>query len=305
MVTKLKPYNPSASELVSDWHVMDARGKVLGRLATEAAMLLMGKHRPEYVPHMISGDFVIVTNAAEVTVTGNKENQIVYRRHSQKPGKLKEIPYKKVRAAFPERIIEHAVRGMLPKNKLGERMIRRLKVYAGEEHPHVSQIAWSAGRPERDVIAAEKAEEEAKKRTENRLNTVARREIAASAAARSATPEPETAEPKSGRRPASAKAVDVPEQAVAVAPVESEVADTVTTEDAAPLVKEPAATSASTSKASAAKSPGTAAAAPKKSGSGPSRAPASKTPAAKSGATISRKTPTARKSPAAKKPDDK
>ena len=126
MVTKIKHYNPSASDLEADWHVLDARGKVLGRLASEAATLLMGKHRPAYVPHMLSGDFVVVVNAADVTVTGRKAEQIVYKRHSQKPGNLKQISYQQVQSKFPERIIEHAVRGMLPKNKLGAAMLKKL-----------------------------------------------------------------------------------------------------------------------------------------------------------------------------------
>ena len=222
MVTKIKPYNPSASELVSDWHVIDASGKVLGRLASETAMLLMGKHRPGYVPHMLSGDFVVITNAAEVLVTGNKADQIVYKRHSQKPGKLKEIPFRRVQEKFPERIIEHAVRGMLPRNKLGERMIRRLKVYAGEEHPHVSQLTWTERRPEREVELAAKAEEEAKKKAEARKRALAKREIAASAAAKSAAPSTEEDAPKPKSRRATAKKEEPVEKATATAAVATE-----------------------------------------------------------------------------------
>ena len=166
MVTKLKHYNPGAGELVSDWHVIDADDKVLGRLATEVATLLMGKHRPGYVPHLISGDFVVVTNAARVRVTGKKAEQITYKRHSQHPGNLKEIPFERVMERHPERVIEHAVKGMLPKNKLGSRMYRRLKVYAGAEHPHVAQVIGSERREEREAAAKVKAEEEARRRTE-------------------------------------------------------------------------------------------------------------------------------------------
>ena len=93
MVTKLKHYNPKASELVNDWQVLDASGQVLGRLASQVAVLLMGKHKPSYVPHMLTGDFVVVLNAREIKVTGLKAEQKIYRRHSQYPGNLKEIPY--------------------------------------------------------------------------------------------------------------------------------------------------------------------------------------------------------------------
>lgn len=203
MVTKLKPYNPSANDLEADWHVLDARGQILGRLATQAAMLLMGKHRPGYVPHMLSGDFVVITNAAEVATSGNKADQITFKRHSQKPGNLKEIPFRRVQETFPERIIEHAVRGMLPRNKLGERMIRRLKVYAGEEHPHASQIAWTALRPEREAAAAAKAEETARERAANKERATAKKEIAASAAAKA--PKAEAPAKKPAARSAAAK----------------------------------------------------------------------------------------------------
>ena len=135
MVTRIKPYNPRAKDLVADWHVIDASGEVLGRLASRIAWLLMGKHKPGYVRHLSSGDFVVVVNAEKVRTTGKKSEQIVYRRHSQYPGNLKEIPYQRVMETHPTRIIEHAVRGMLPKSKLGDRMYTRLKVYAEETHP--------------------------------------------------------------------------------------------------------------------------------------------------------------------------
>ena len=183
MVTKIKRYNPSEKDLVADWHVIDAKGQVLGRLATQIATLLMGKHRPGYVPHMLSGDFVVVTNAADVVVTGNKAEQITYKRHTyQRAGHLKEVPYSKVKEKFPERVIEHAVRGMLPRNKLGERMIRMLKVYAGEEHPHAAQIIGSERRPEREAAEAAKAAEA----VASKKRTSAKAEIAAEAKAKSA-----------------------------------------------------------------------------------------------------------------------
>lgn len=143
MPTKLKHYNPSRESLQNGWQVFDAKDKVLGRLASEIATVLMGKHRPEYVPHMMSGDFVIVVNASKVAITGDKATQKIYRRHSQYPGNLKEVPYSKMMSKTPERIVELAVRGMLPKNKLGRRLMTRLKVYAGPEHPHMAQVIGS------------------------------------------------------------------------------------------------------------------------------------------------------------------
>lgn len=143
MPTQVKPYSPSARDLKSYWHVVDAADQVLGRMASEIAVKLMGKHRADYVPHMASGDFVVVVNAEKVRVTGKKAEQKVYRRHSGYPGNLKEIPYARWKEHVPERIIEHAVRGMLPKNRLGNRLIRRLKVYAGPEHPHEAQLTGS------------------------------------------------------------------------------------------------------------------------------------------------------------------
>lgn len=140
MVTKLKPYNPSASDLQSDWHVVDATDQILGRLATQIATLLMGKHKPGYVPHLLCGDHVVVTNASKVKLTGKKVFQNEYVRHSQYPGHLKRIPYERVLERHPERIIESAVKGMLPRNKLGKRMLLRLKVYTGPEHPHQAQV---------------------------------------------------------------------------------------------------------------------------------------------------------------------
>ncbi len=143
MPTKLKHYNPSASDFEPRWRVFDADQKVLGRLATEIATVLMGKHRPGYLPHLASGDFVIVVNASKVVLTGRKTEQKVYRRHSQYPGNLKEISYSRMATRTPERVIELAVRGMLPKNKLGRKMFSRLKVYAGPEHPHMAQVIGS------------------------------------------------------------------------------------------------------------------------------------------------------------------
>ena len=162
MVTKLKQYNPKASEIVNDWQVVDAEGQVLGRLATQVATYLMGKHKPTYVPHMLTGDFVVVINAEKIKVTGMKAEQKIYKRHSQYPGNLKEISYERMSEKHPTRVIELAVRGMLPKNKLGRQMLNRLKIYAGAEHPHSAQVLGSERREERQAAAAAKAEAEAK-----------------------------------------------------------------------------------------------------------------------------------------------
>ena len=121
------------------WHVIDADGKVLGRIATTAARLLQGKHRATYTPFLDTGDHVIVVNAARVKLTGRKETQKIYRRHSGYEGGLREDRAKEVRQRQPIRLVEEAVRGMLPKTKLGDAMYRKLKVYAGATHPHVAQ----------------------------------------------------------------------------------------------------------------------------------------------------------------------
>jgi large subunit ribosomal protein L13 len=121
------------------WHVIDAEGRVLGRIATAAARLLQGKHKPSYTPFIDTGDHVVVVNAAKVRLTGRKEDQKVYRQHSGYEGGLREERARLVRQRRPERLVEEAVRGMLPKTKLGEAMYRKLKVYAGPDHPHTAQ----------------------------------------------------------------------------------------------------------------------------------------------------------------------
>ena len=136
----MKTYNTKASDLKPAWHVMDASGRTLGRLASEVATLLMGKHKPIYTPHLNTGDFVIVLNAAKVRVTGRKAEQKTYYRHSGYPGGLKSVTYAKLMETHPTRVIEHAVKGMLPHNRLGRDMLRRLKVYAGDVHPHEAQV---------------------------------------------------------------------------------------------------------------------------------------------------------------------
>jgi large subunit ribosomal protein L13 len=121
------------------WHLIDADGKVLGRVATLTARFLQGKHHPRYTPFLDTGDHVVVVNAAKVRLTGQKEDQKVYRRHSGYEGGLREERARVVRQRRPERLVEEAVRGMLPKTKLGEAMYRKLKVYAGPDHPHAAQ----------------------------------------------------------------------------------------------------------------------------------------------------------------------
>jgi large subunit ribosomal protein L13 len=130
---------PSKHEIERAWHVIDADEAVLGRIASRAAMLLMGKHKPTYAPSIDTGDHVIIINAAKVKLTGSKERQKVYRRHSGYPGGLTETGARKMRETRPERMLELAVSGMLPKTKLGKQMYRKLKVYAGENHPHQAQ----------------------------------------------------------------------------------------------------------------------------------------------------------------------
>ena len=135
----MKTQFPSQGEIVRKWHVVDAADQVLGRVASKAAMILMGKHKPTYTTFLDTGDHVIVINAAKIRVTGNKEQQKVYRRHSGYPGGLSEVGIAKVRATRPTRIVEDAIAGMLPKTKLGKQMYRKLKVYAGDKHPHQAQ----------------------------------------------------------------------------------------------------------------------------------------------------------------------
>jgi len=130
---------PTKGEIVRQWHVLDADGVVLGRLASMAANMLMGKHKPSYTPFLDTGDHVIVVNAAKVRLTGRKDEQKIYRRHTGYPGGLIETGAVKMRATRPAKMLEHAIAGMLPKNKLGKQMYRKLKVYAGDRHPHQAQ----------------------------------------------------------------------------------------------------------------------------------------------------------------------
>ncbi len=135
----MKSFLAKPNQVGGAWHVVDASGKVLGRLATELATILMGKHRPTYTPHVLTGDFVVVVNAEKVKLTGRKMEQKEYDRYTGYPGGRKVESIAKVMEKHPERVIESAVRRMLPKNKLGRQMFSRLKVYGGPAHPHQAQ----------------------------------------------------------------------------------------------------------------------------------------------------------------------
>ena len=135
----MKTFTATPSTIKRDWYVIDATGKTLGRLATEVARRLRGKHKAEYTPHMDTGDYIVVINAKDIHVSGNKRQDKLYRHHTGYPGGLKTINFEKLNAKKPELIIEKAVKGMLPKGPLGRDMYRKLKVYAGAEHQHAAQ----------------------------------------------------------------------------------------------------------------------------------------------------------------------
>ncbi|HCF93610.1 MAG: 50S ribosomal protein L13 [Verrucomicrobiota bacterium] len=135
----MKTYSAKPSEVERKWYVVDATGKTLGRLSVQIANILRGKHRPTFTPHVDTGDFVVVVNAEKIRVTGKKADQMVYQRYSGYPGGLKEIPYRQMLERHPERILEHAVKGMIPHNRLGRSVYGKLKVYAGPDHPHAAQ----------------------------------------------------------------------------------------------------------------------------------------------------------------------
>ncbi len=135
----MRTFSPKAADVERQWYVIDATGVVLGRLASQIATLLRGKHKPIYAPHVDTGDFVIVVNADKVVLTGKKLEQKKAYRHSGYPGGLRSVSYRELMAKHPERVVEKAVKGMLPKNSLGRRMAKKLKVYAGPDHPHQAQ----------------------------------------------------------------------------------------------------------------------------------------------------------------------
>lgn len=135
----MKTFSAKAHEVKRDWYVVDASDKILGRLATEIARRLRGKHKAEYTPHVDTGDYIVVTNVEGIKVTGRKFKDKIYYNHSGFPGGIKEISFEKLQAKNPARILERAVKGMLPKNTLGRDMYRKLKIYVGSDHPHAAQ----------------------------------------------------------------------------------------------------------------------------------------------------------------------
>ena len=135
----MKTYSAKTGEVSHDWYVVDAAGKTLGRLAAEIAHRLRGKHKPEFTPHVDTGDYIVVVNAEKVRVTGAKRTDKMYHRHTGYPGGIRSISFEQLIGTAPERAIEGAVKGMLPRNPLGRAMFKKLKVYAGDTHPHAAQ----------------------------------------------------------------------------------------------------------------------------------------------------------------------
>ena len=237
-----------ASEVYKDWHVIDAAGRPLGRVATEVASLLKGKHKPTYEPHLDDGDFVIVINASQVKVSGRKAEQNTYYTHSGYPGGLRARSFAEQMARFPDRVIEQAVWGMLPGGPLGKKMLKHLKVYAGPNHPHQSQIAGS-----------EKAQE-ARKAATAALSTAARKvarlrplsvpQVSEAEPAAAGGPSPAAVAAKEARarvrKPAAAPEAPAVEVPVAEAPV---------AEAAAPKTTRRKAVTAETTEATTAEAP--------------------------------------------------
>lgn len=153
MATNMKTYSLKGGDIDKAWQVIDADGQTLGRLATRVATLLQGKHKPTYSPHLDMGDFVVVVNASRVRVTGNKLEDKIYYRHTGYVGGLKQTPLADMLSKHPERVIEIAVKGMLPRNKLSRHLLRHLKVYAGPDHPHAAQVTGSQKKQAKAVKA--------------------------------------------------------------------------------------------------------------------------------------------------------
>jgi len=144
----MKTYSTKAADIKREWHIIDASDKVLGRISTQIASLLMGKHKPIFSRHLDVGDFVVVINAEQVRVTGNKLKQKLYYRHSGYPGGLKSVSLERMMQTHPTRVIEHAVKGMLPHNRLRAKMMKRLRVFVGDAHPHQSQVKATTAKAE-------------------------------------------------------------------------------------------------------------------------------------------------------------
>jgi large subunit ribosomal protein L13 len=164
-MNEMKTYSPRARDIKRQWWVIDAADKALGRTATRVAKLLMGKHKPIYAPHIDTGDYVVVINAAKLKVTGRKAEQKTYYRHSGYPGGLKSASFKELFSQDPVRVVELAVKGMLPHNSLGRAMFKKLKVYPGNEHPHQAQV--SPGHREPESIAVHHPGSKQKEQTES------------------------------------------------------------------------------------------------------------------------------------------
>jgi large subunit ribosomal protein L13 len=136
---RMKTYSQKASEVQREWYVVDAANQVLGRFSTQIATLLRGKHKPSYTPSMDDGDFVVIVNCEKIKITGRKADQKIYYRHTGYPGGIKATPYKMMLAKHPDRILRKAVKGMLPKGRMGRKLLTKLRIYAGPEHPHAAQ----------------------------------------------------------------------------------------------------------------------------------------------------------------------
>ncbi len=151
----MKTWNAKPGEIERHWYLVDAEGRNLGRLATQIATALRGKHKPEYTPHVDTGDFIVVINASRLRVTGSKETDKVYYRHTGYPGGLKETPFRIMMAKHPTRVLKFAVKGMLPKTRLGRRMLKKLHIYAGATHPHTAQQPRLVTLPGRSATVTE------------------------------------------------------------------------------------------------------------------------------------------------------
>jgi large subunit ribosomal protein L13 len=156
----MKTYSPRAKDIEREWWVIDAKDKTLGKIATQVANLLMGKHKPIYAPHIDTGDYVVIINAAKVKVSGKKPEQKVYYRHSGYPGGLKSQRFEELFDEDPSRVMELAVKGMLPHNRLGRAMLKKLRVYPGSEHPHQAQISFRSAEQNEGLGTTETGESE-------------------------------------------------------------------------------------------------------------------------------------------------
>ena len=211
------------SQVYKDWHVIDAAGRPLGRVATEVAFLLKGKHKPTYEPHLDDGDFVIVINASQVRVSGNKAQQIEYHSHSGYPGGLKTRSYAVQLEKFPERVLEQAIWGMLPKGPLGKQMFKHLKVYKHANHPHQSQLAGSQkAREAREAATAELATAPVKVKRLRPLSVPVIQEVSAPAAKGPSAAAAAAREARARVRQEAAAPVEAAEATAAVTEVEAE-----------------------------------------------------------------------------------